>query len=114
MRFWASQPASTTGMQARTDAADSFARKSPRVLMFVVTQTGTVEPFTGGDQTTSGGVPALTFTSTDGTATVAAAEPHYLLRMQAPKNGTLEFSDWDKPTTVTAPKAAEIYSGPGA
>ncbi|VVJ17961.1 Lipoprotein [Amycolatopsis camponoti] len=70
--------------------------------------------FKEGGQTTAGGVPALTFTSTDGTATVAATEPHYLLRMQAPKNGTLEFSDWDKPTTVTAPKAAEIYSGPGA
>ena len=40
MRFWAIQPASTTGMQASTDAADSFARKSPRVLMFVVTQIG--------------------------------------------------------------------------
>jgi hypothetical protein len=71
-------------------------------------------PFTGGEQTTSGGVPALTFTSPDGTATVAATEPHYLLRMQEAKSGTLEFSDWDKPTTVTAPKASEIYSGPGA
>jgi hypothetical protein len=71
-------------------------------------------PFTGGEQTTSGGVPALTFTSPDGTATVAAGEPHYLLGMKDPKSGTLEFSDWDKPTTVAAPKAAEIYSGPGA
>lgn len=72
------------------------------------------ESFTGGEPATSGGVPALTFTSPDGTATVAAAEPHYLLRMQAAKSGTLEFSDWDKPTTVTAPKTSEIYSGPGA
>ncbi|WIX98831.1 hypothetical protein QRX60_32860 [Amycolatopsis mongoliensis] len=70
--------------------------------------------FTGGEPTTSGGVPAQTFTSPDGTATVAAADPHYLLRMQDPKSGTLEFSDWDKPTTVAEPKAAEIYSGPGA
>ncbi|GLY39842.1 hypothetical protein Amsp01_058650 [Amycolatopsis sp. NBRC 101858] len=72
------------------------------------------ETFKAGGETTTGGVPALTFTSVDGTATVAAAEPHYLLRMQAAKEGTLEFSDWDKPTTVTAPKASEIYSGPGA
>ncbi|MEV6628008.1 hypothetical protein AB0M83_37400 [Amycolatopsis sp. NPDC051106] len=72
------------------------------------------ETFKAGGETTAGGVPALTFTSVDGTATVAAADPHYLLRMQAPKEGTLEFSDWDKPTTVTAPKASEIYSGPGA
>ena len=35
MRFWASQPAITTGRHASTEAADSFARKSPRVLMFV-------------------------------------------------------------------------------
>ncbi|MFJ7216027.1 hypothetical protein [Amycolatopsis sp. NPDC098790] len=70
--------------------------------------------FTASGQTTTDGIPALTFTSSDGTATIAAAEPHYLLRMQEPKSGTLEFSDWDKPTTVTAPKASEIYSGPGA
>ncbi|MFG1645596.1 hypothetical protein ACGFMK_35400 [Amycolatopsis sp. NPDC049252] len=70
--------------------------------------------FSGGEQTTVAGVPALTFTSSDGTATVAAAEPHYLLRMADPKSGTMEFADWDKPTTVTEPKASEIYSGPGA
>ena len=43
MRFCASHPARTTGRQASTDAADSLARKSPRVLMFVVTQIGIVE-----------------------------------------------------------------------
>ena len=47
IRFWASQPARTTGRLASTEAADSLARKSPRVLMFVVTQIGTVEPPTG-------------------------------------------------------------------
>ncbi|WP_318306339.1 hypothetical protein [Amycolatopsis solani] len=70
--------------------------------------------FTGGEPTTLGGVPALNFTSTDGTATVAADAPHYLLRMQDPKSGTIEFSDWNKPATVQAPPASEIYSGPGA
>ncbi|SFW85347.1 hypothetical protein [Amycolatopsis australiensis] len=70
--------------------------------------------FTGGEQTTVGGTPAQTFTSTDGTLTVAAAEPHYLLRMQQPKDGTMEFSDWNKPTTVEEPAGAEVYSGPGA
>ncbi|MFJ1767022.1 hypothetical protein ACIOD2_42300 [Amycolatopsis sp. NPDC088138] len=70
--------------------------------------------FSGGEQTTVAGVPALNFTSSDGTATVAAGEPHYLLRMADPKSGTMEFGDWDKPTTVTEPKASEIYSGPGA
>jgi hypothetical protein len=70
--------------------------------------------FTAGEPTTLAGTPALSFTSPDGTATVAAAEPHYLLRMQDPKNGAMEFGDWDKPTTVAEPPAAEIYSGPGS
>ena len=34
-------------MHASTDAAESLARKSPRVLMLVVTQIGTVDPETG-------------------------------------------------------------------
>ncbi|MEV7096591.1 hypothetical protein AB0M80_27435 [Amycolatopsis sp. NPDC051045] len=70
--------------------------------------------FTAGEPTTLAGTPALNFTSPDGTATVAAAEPHYLLRMQDPKSGAMEFGDWNKPTTVTEPPAAEIYSGPGS
>ncbi|WP_439382855.1 hypothetical protein [Amycolatopsis lexingtonensis] len=70
--------------------------------------------FTGGEPTTLGGVLALNFTSPDGVATVAADAPHYLLRMQDPKSGAIEFSDWNKPTTVQAPPASEIYSGPGA
>ena len=47
MRFCANQPARTTGTHASTDAADSLARKLPRVLMFVVTQIGIVEPSAG-------------------------------------------------------------------
>ncbi|WP_206784925.1 hypothetical protein [Amycolatopsis sp. MtRt-6] len=70
--------------------------------------------FKPGEPATHAGTPALTFSSTDGTATVAAAEPHYLLRMADPKNGAMEFSDWNKPTTVSEPPAAEMYSGPGA
>ena len=70
--------------------------------------------FTGGDPTTVGDTQALNFSTAEGTATVAAAEPHYLLRMQEPKSGTLEFSDWNKPTEIKEPSAAEIYRGPGA
>jgi hypothetical protein len=70
--------------------------------------------FEPGEPTTLAGAPALSFASSDGTATVAATEPHYLLRMSDPKNGAMEFSDWNKPTTVSQPPAAEIYSGPGA
>ena len=70
--------------------------------------------FKPGEPTTLAGAPVLSFASSDGTATVAAAEPHYLLRMADPKNGAMEFSDWNKPTTVSEPPAAELYSGPGA
>ena len=70
--------------------------------------------FTGGDPATVGNIQAQKFKSSDGTATVTATEPHYLLRMEDPKKGTMDFSDWNKPTTVKEPAAAEIYSGPGA
>lgn len=70
--------------------------------------------FTGGEPTTLAGTPALSFKSSDGTAVVAAAEPHYLLRMSDPKQGAMEFSDWNKPTTINAPAASEMYTGPGA
>ncbi|RSM49018.1 hypothetical protein DMA12_04675 [Amycolatopsis balhimycina DSM 5908] len=70
--------------------------------------------FTLGEPTTLAGTPALSFKSVDGTATVAAAEPHYLLRMSDPKDGAMEFSDWNKPTTINAPAASELYTGPGA
>jgi hypothetical protein len=70
--------------------------------------------FTGGEPATVDGAAALKFTSPDGTATVAADEPHYLLRMQDPKSGAMDFSDWNKPVTATIPPKAEIYSGPGS
>ncbi|WP_086847683.1 hypothetical protein [Amycolatopsis kentuckyensis] len=70
--------------------------------------------FKPGEATTLAGAPALSFASSDGTATVAATAPHYLLRMSDPKNGAMEFSDWNKPTTVSEPPAAEMYSGPGS
>jgi hypothetical protein len=70
--------------------------------------------FTGGEPTTVDGAPALKFTSSDGTATVAAEEPHYLLSVQDPKSGAMSFSDWTKPVTAEVPPKAEIYSGPGS
>jgi hypothetical protein len=70
--------------------------------------------FKPGEPTTVAGAPALTFTSSDGTATVAATAPHYLLRMSDPQHGAMEFTDWNKPATVSDPPAAEIYSGPGS
>lgn len=45
---------------------------------------------------------------------MAAGEPHYLLRMQDSQSGTIEFTDWNMPTTIKELTAAEIYSGPGS
>src|SRR5262249_60458722 len=44
-RFCVAQPAMTTGKQAITEAAESFARKLPRVETFDVTHCGIVEAF---------------------------------------------------------------------
>jgi hypothetical protein len=43
MRFCAAQPAMTTGRQAMIDAAESFARKLPRVDTFDTTHCGIVD-----------------------------------------------------------------------
>ena len=58
--------------------------------------------------TTVGDIAAQKFTSPDGTATVASAEPHYLLRMEAQKKGTMDFSDWNKPATVTGRRVRRL------
>jgi hypothetical protein len=70
--------------------------------------------FNGGEKSTVNGASVLKYTSSQGTAYVAADEPHYLLLLQAANEGTMNFSDWDKPVTVTEPPKSEIYSGPGA
>ncbi|MDT8913310.1 hypothetical protein [Amycolatopsis sp. PS_44_ISF1] len=70
--------------------------------------------FTGGERSTVGGASVLKYTSPEGTAFVAADEPHYLLLLQAAGKGTLNFSEWNKPVTVSEPPKDELYSGPGA
>jgi hypothetical protein len=69
---------------------------------------------TEGGTDTVDGTPVLVFPSSDGTAYVTAAEPHYLLRMKDGQNGAVDFTDWNKPSPVSAPPADQIYSGPGA
>lgn len=59
-------------------------------------------------------VALLVFRTADGsTADVAAASPHYLAGM-ADSSDVFDFAGWDQPVAVTAPSAAELYSGPGA
>ncbi|WP_033289542.1 hypothetical protein [Amycolatopsis jejuensis] len=83
---------------------------------FIDSMTGelSVSTFSGGEPADLAGTQVLRFTSTDGVAYLAASEPHYLLRIEAPQHGTIDFSGWDKPVPVNAPAPAEIYSGPGA
>lgn len=70
--------------------------------------------FTAAGKDSVDGVPVLVFKDGDGsTSAVTEASPHYLIRAT---NGTdtLDFSGWDEPVAVTAPAAADLYSGPGA
>ncbi|PKV96043.1 hypothetical protein ATK30_6979 [Amycolatopsis echigonensis] len=57
---------------------------------------------------------ALRYENDSTTVFIEAVEPHRVLRLESPKQGTMEFSGWDQPVPVQAPPAAEIYSGPGS
>jgi hypothetical protein len=71
-----------------------------------------------GRTTSVNGTPVRLYTLTDGTvAAIATATPHYLMRLvpaASQGGGQLDFTNWNLPVAVTAPPAAQIYSGPGA
>jgi hypothetical protein len=73
------------------------------------------QSYTGSVQhTTTNGVPALHYAATDGSSLeVAAAEPHYPLRITGPpaEPGSIDFTGWDQPVPVTKPPASAIYAG---
>lgn len=78
-----------------------------------VDQVQTVRLTAAGTSTVDG-VPVLVFRQSDGsTADVAAAAPHYLVRI-TDDAGALDFTGWDQPVPVVAPSAGEMYPGPGA
>jgi hypothetical protein len=61
--------------------------------------------------------PVLVYESTDGsTVYIARSTPHYLARMTAPASGSgsLDFTGWNQPVQVSAPPAAQIYTGAGS
>ena len=76
----------------------------------ILTASGTVEK---GDETTVDGQKAIALTDTGkgGTLYVATTGPAYPLELQAGKNntGSISFTDWDQPVTLTAPKGAIDY-----
>ncbi|HEX4701581.1 MAG TPA: hypothetical protein VH352_05575, partial [Pseudonocardiaceae bacterium] len=64
------------------------------------------------------GVPVTAYALTDGTTVdIAAASPHYMIRLAPPASqasGTADFTGWNMPVAIAPPPAAELYSGPGA
>jgi hypothetical protein len=84
------------------------------VLSNVAAPTGTL---TAAGSDTVNGTPVLIFRDGDGSsADVAASSPHYIIRVVGPESnlGSVDFTGWGQTDPVVAPKAAEIYSGPGA
>jgi len=71
-----------------------------------------------GKTATVNGTAVQLYTLSDGTeAAIATATPHYLMQLvpaASQGGGQLDFTNWNQPVAVTAPPAAQIYSGPGA
>ncbi|WP_406630447.1 hypothetical protein [Amycolatopsis sp. WGS_07] len=67
-----------------------------------------------GQPADAAGTLALRYQNDDTTIFIEAVEPHRLLRMESPKEGTMEFTGWDQPVPAKAPPAEEIFSGPGS
>ena len=76
----------------------------------ILTASGRVEK---GDETTVDGQKAIALTDTKrgGTLYVATTGPAYPLELKAGKNntGSIAFTEWDQPVTLTAPKGAIDY-----
>jgi hypothetical protein len=83
----------------------------------IISQIATDTPKPAGAGTV-GGTAVEMYTLSDGTKMdITRATPHYLVQLSPPASegaGQLDFTGWNKPVTVTAPPASEIYSGPGA
>lgn len=70
--------------------------------------------YTGGEPADVSGIPALSYQNSDGKLYLEAAAPHRLLRADGGKDGSLDFSDWDKPVDAKVPADSEIFTGAGA
>lgn len=76
----------------------------------ILTASGRVEK---GDETKVGGQPAIALTDTKkgGTLYVATTGPAYPLELKpgSNKTGSISFTEWDQPVTLTAPENALDY-----
>ena len=81
-----------------------------QLMKQILTAAGGVEK---GDESTIDGEKAIALTDTKngGTLYVATTGPAYPLELEAGKNntGSISFTEWDQPVTLTAPKGAIDY-----
>lgn len=82
----------------------------------VFSQMDSTASVTATGRDTVDGVPVIVYKdASDGsTADVAAASPHYLMRVNIPSGndaGSIDFTGWNQPVPVNAPPKSDIYSG---
>jgi hypothetical protein len=102
---WFVVPAGSGGFGSFTPFTDL-----QKLMKQILTASGRVEK---GDTTKVGDQPAqaLTDTKNGGTLYVATTGPAYPLQLKPGKKntGSISFTDWDQPVTLTAPKDALDY-----
>jgi hypothetical protein len=103
---WFVVPASSSGFGSFTPFTDL-----QKLMNQILTASGRVEK---GDETKVADQPAIVLedTKNGGTLYVATTGPAYPLQLKPGKNrtGTISFTDWDQPVTLTAPKDALNYA----
>ena len=103
---WFVVPAGSSGFGSFTPFTDL-----QRLMNQILTASGRVEK---GEETKVGDQPAITLTDTKngGTLYVATTGPAYPLQLKPGKSktGTISFTDWDEPVTLTAPKDSLDYA----
>jgi hypothetical protein len=102
---WFVVPAGSGGFGSFTPFTDMR-----KLMKQILTASGRVEK---GNESKVDGQPAIALTDTKkgGTLYVATTGPAYPLQLKTGKNrtGTISFTDWDHPVTLTAPKDALDY-----
>jgi hypothetical protein len=103
---WFVVPAGSSGFGSFTPFTDL-----QKLMSQILTASGRVEK---GEETKVGDQPAITLTDTKngGTLYVATTGPAYPLQLKPGKSktGTISFTDWDQPVTLTAPKDSLDYA----
>jgi hypothetical protein len=103
---WFEVRASSSGFGSFTPLTDL-----QKLMNQILTASGRVVK---GDETTIGDQPALALTDSKngGTLYVATTGPAYPLELKpgGSNSGSITFTDWDQPVTLTAPKGALDYA----